>query len=523
MSEPSPQAQPLAETVRRVAESVVPPTDEQLWERVRADLRDLVALTELYRRWRSPLVILAYQCGVSRERAEELVNSAFVALLRRRERPRLAPMPCAFAYLRRCADRACWRASRADRRRATREVSGSDAVASAAGSREPDLLGRAELTAAVNAALAALSDRQRLTAELHYLFGWTEPQVAEAIGVKPSTVKEHLDRAREKLRESLAKWNPTAPTVGGMAVGSVLADAARSAALPPSRLTAAVNAILTKVAATGSRAKLSLVLAGILVLGGAATAGWVLTREPERAAAPPGMPETLQAKNLRIFHDEVKPKLVGPLASLTLGKDGRVKSLDARAFDTRLECVAVIEHGPPMAFVSTLNIRFDTHTRLGRLRLDLMSNGQWRDLDSRQPVYWVNPFTGERVVSKIPALNDLVPAFTAVKWDDPRTEGEATDSVATLGRAAQSYEGVWYVDGDATKPIRCSFESINRRMVLTHTDGTTFWQDVIDLTIGPDGRLRGISTNRDEGVMSTDGQRVDFPGIGHWWTRTPVR
>ena len=125
----APEPQPLAETIRRVANAVVPPTDDELWERVRADLSDVATLTELYRRWRSPLVILARRCGVSAERAEEVVNDAFVRLLRHRDRA--APSGRAFAYLRRCVDRACWRAFRAERRRAEREVSDPAAGAAA--------------------------------------------------------------------------------------------------------------------------------------------------------------------------------------------------------------------------------------------------------------------------------------------------------------------------------------------------------------------------------------------------------
>jgi RNA polymerase sigma-70 factor (ECF subfamily) len=526
MSEPSPQSQPLAETVRRVAETVVPPTDGQLWERVRADLADLAALTELYRRWRSPLVLLAYRCGVSAERAEEVVNDAFVRMLRRRER--IESITRAFAYLRRCVERKCWRAYRAEQRRAERERT-ADTMDTTAAPTNGDPVARTELAAAVRAALDGLSPQQRLAAELHYLVGWPESQVAEAMGVKPSTVKEHLDRARALLRELLAKWNPTAAAGGAVAVGDVLADATRASALPPDRLSAAVSAIVARVAEAGGRAKFSLVLAGVLALGGAAAAGWALTRpaEPEQGPKPapaPAVFETLQAKNLRIFDHEVRPKLVGTLTSLALGEGGRIKSLDARPFDTRLECVAVIEHGPPMSFESTLNIIFDTHKRHGRMRIDLLSNGRWGDLNTTQPLYWDNPFSGERIALKMPALNDLMPAFTAANWDDPRTDGEAAEHIEALARAAASYEGVWYFDGDATRPVRCWFErGENCGIWFTSPDGGSWWVRPVHLTIGPDGRLRGVSVSQSEGVMSPDGRRVDFPDIGHWWSRTPKK
>jgi RNA polymerase sigma factor (sigma-70 family) len=520
----SPQSEPLLETVRRVAETVVPPTDEQLWERIRADLCDLVALTELYRRWRSPLVLLAYQRRVASDHAEEIVNDAFVRLLRRRDR--IAAITHAFAYMRRCVDRACWRASRIERRRAAREMLAG--VAAAAGVTDPDAVGRAELADAVNAALGRLSDRQRLAAELHYLFGWTEAQVAQAIGVKSSTVKEHLDRAREKLREALAKWNPSAAAVGGLAVGSVLADAAQSGALPPERLSAVVQSILAQATAPAAWGKPLVVLAAVLALCGVAVAGQAFLGGTETPPAPAAKyvaapPESLQTKNLRLFDAEVKPKLVASLQSLALGNGGTVESLEARAFDTRIECDAVVRHGPPIAFQTKLNIVFDTLSREPRLRLDFTGNGQWRGLNPEQPIYWENPFTGQRIVRRVPALDEAVAAFKTVEWADPRATGEAAACVEALRRAAPSYEGIWYECGDARKPVIARFDPNDHLPFLfTFVRGNTSAVGLIDLKVDPDGRLGGVSFLHMEGVLSPDGSRVDFPGSGAWWSRKPV-
>lgn len=56
---------------------------------------------------------------------------------------------------------------------------------------------------AVVRALEALAVREREFAALHWLEGWTVPEIAEALGLAPRTVKETLRRARRKLIVSL--------------------------------------------------------------------------------------------------------------------------------------------------------------------------------------------------------------------------------------------------------------------------------------------------------------------------------
>ncbi len=52
-------------------------------------------------------------------------------------------------------------------------------------------------------AMAALSERQRLTVGLVHGFGWTQQDVADMLRVSPGTIKNHLDRGMSKLRSSL--------------------------------------------------------------------------------------------------------------------------------------------------------------------------------------------------------------------------------------------------------------------------------------------------------------------------------
>ena len=74
---------------------------------------------------------------------------------------------------------------------------------------EPPLpLDEADATAtrlALAAALRALPQRQREVVVLRHLHGYTQDEVAEALGVSSETVKTHLRRGVEALRERLGE------------------------------------------------------------------------------------------------------------------------------------------------------------------------------------------------------------------------------------------------------------------------------------------------------------------------------
>jgi RNA polymerase sigma-70 factor (ECF subfamily) len=53
------------------------------------------------------------------------------------------------------------------------------------------------------AALQSLSDHQRLAVVLVHGFGWRITEAAELLGVKPTTVQNHVERGLRRLRKSL--------------------------------------------------------------------------------------------------------------------------------------------------------------------------------------------------------------------------------------------------------------------------------------------------------------------------------
>ena len=53
------------------------------------------------------------------------------------------------------------------------------------------------------AALRKLSPKQRQVVVLVYAFEWTQAEVADLLGVRPTTVQNHVERGMAKLRHAL--------------------------------------------------------------------------------------------------------------------------------------------------------------------------------------------------------------------------------------------------------------------------------------------------------------------------------
>lgn len=52
-------------------------------------------------------------------------------------------------------------------------------------------------------ALAGMPERQRVTVVLAHGYGWTHLEIAELLGVKATTVQNHIERGLKHLRQSL--------------------------------------------------------------------------------------------------------------------------------------------------------------------------------------------------------------------------------------------------------------------------------------------------------------------------------
>jgi RNA polymerase sigma factor (sigma-70 family) len=197
-------------------------TDGQLLERFLAG-RDESAVRALVRRY-GPLVL-----GVCRRvlgdahAAEDAFQATFLVLVRKapsldRHRP-LGSWLYTVAY--RLALRA--RARELRRRRCEER----------AARRRPPADGRspgpADLVVALEEELHRLPDRHRAPLVLCYLEGKTNEQAAAILGCPRGSVAARLARARERLREGLARRGFVAPAAG---LGTALATAAARGAVP---------------------------------------------------------------------------------------------------------------------------------------------------------------------------------------------------------------------------------------------------------------------------------------------------
>jgi len=141
------------------------------------------SFTALYRDQYRPMVRLAFLLVGRVDVAEELVQDAFL-----RVRGAVERVDHPVAYLRRAVVNACHNHHRhraVERRRAS-SLAVEDAV-------WPELDHLAD-------ALTRLPDRQRAVLVLRYYVGWSEADIADALGCRPGTVKSLAARGLAALR-----------------------------------------------------------------------------------------------------------------------------------------------------------------------------------------------------------------------------------------------------------------------------------------------------------------------------------
>jgi RNA polymerase sigma factor (sigma-70 family) len=155
------------------------------------ELEDLGSddFVELYRHHYPRLVRSLALAGASPQQAEDLAQEAFARVLGRWRRIRGGPHPAGYVY------RVGFRllAKTFTRRREHPEPA-------PAGARSPD---RPEeeviLARTIEDVLAALPPRQRACAVCCFVLGLTPAEAGQALGIKPSTVRKHLEPARQRL------------------------------------------------------------------------------------------------------------------------------------------------------------------------------------------------------------------------------------------------------------------------------------------------------------------------------------
>ena len=152
-----------------------------------AGMQAVTSFDDLFRRRYEPMVRVAYLLVGSRAEAEEVVQDAFA-----RVEVRWARLDRPEGYLHRCVVNCSHDVLRRRRlemrfRRMHRD--------------EPAELRADEL----RDALARLPDRQRAVVVLRFYAGLPEREIADALNIRPGTVKSRLHRALAQLREEIER------------------------------------------------------------------------------------------------------------------------------------------------------------------------------------------------------------------------------------------------------------------------------------------------------------------------------
>lgn len=163
---------------------------------------DAEALKTLITRWHPRLGRLAWRLTAEREAARDIVQEAWLAIVRGLRRLDDPARFRSWAYRivrNKCAD---WIRRRVVRRDAVSELQDVAAHAGDDPSTEADSVSDA---ARLRSALAELPREQRAILSLHYLDGMPVAEIAAALDVPKGTVKSRLYHARNRLKQTLER------------------------------------------------------------------------------------------------------------------------------------------------------------------------------------------------------------------------------------------------------------------------------------------------------------------------------
>ena len=155
----------------------------------------VASFSEFYRKQYHPAVALAFAITGDRTAAEDITQEAFITAQKRWTRVGQYDAP--HAWLRRVVTNRS--ISRLRRLRTEARAVKRLAVEPSHESGQ----GMAPETIELWAAVRKLPRRQAQVVALTYLEGYTIPEVAEILGLSPTTAKTHLQRARQSLGKKL--------------------------------------------------------------------------------------------------------------------------------------------------------------------------------------------------------------------------------------------------------------------------------------------------------------------------------
>ncbi len=160
------------------------------------------ALRTLIARWQPRLARLAWRLIGEREAARDVVQDAWLAIVRGLKRLDDPARFRSWAYrivTNKCAD---WIRRRSVRRSAAKELRNAATSKRDDSSNHTD---SADEVARMLDALVKLPDEHRAVLSLHYLDEMGVREIAEVLGVPQGTVKSRLHHARNRLKEALER------------------------------------------------------------------------------------------------------------------------------------------------------------------------------------------------------------------------------------------------------------------------------------------------------------------------------
>jgi RNA polymerase sigma-70 factor (ECF subfamily) len=173
--------------------------DAELVERVRGG--DGAAFDVLVERHMRRAFSIAYRLLGQREDAEDLVQDAFLAVLRKIDS--FQPERSFSAWFHRIVVN---RALNARKARSVRHTEALPAEVRADGVSPLHHTERVELRERLAEVMTRLPERQRTIVRLSELEGMSSPEIAEILGLSDGTVRWHLHQARGALRQALAPF-----------------------------------------------------------------------------------------------------------------------------------------------------------------------------------------------------------------------------------------------------------------------------------------------------------------------------
>lgn len=172
-------------------------SDAQLMRRVAGG--DMSALTQLVHRHQDVVRRLAYRTTGRWDVADDIAQETFLRVYR--AAGTYHPSAAFRTWLYRIVVNLCL-----DRARAARPVPLTEVVEPGTSPAADQALIQQERVRAIQSAIAALPERQRMAVLLHRFENFTHGQIADATGWSESAVESLLSRAYETLRQKLKSW-----------------------------------------------------------------------------------------------------------------------------------------------------------------------------------------------------------------------------------------------------------------------------------------------------------------------------